>query len=64
MFRIDEVPQPSGSTKPITDEAANAEHVPTHSNDLEDAFKQGRKIADLDADAKVTLVDEAQGRND
>ncbi|GJY68600.1 hypothetical protein Tco_0471582 [Tanacetum coccineum] len=28
-----EVPQPSGSTEPITDEAANAEHVPTHSND-------------------------------
>ncbi|GKF02784.1 hypothetical protein Tco_0029707, partial [Tanacetum coccineum] len=30
----------------------------------EDAFKQGKKIADLDADAEVTLVDEAQGRND
>ncbi|GKB26755.1 hypothetical protein Tco_0866156, partial [Tanacetum coccineum] len=28
-----EVPQPSGSTKPITDEAANEEHVPVHSND-------------------------------
>ncbi|GJX13099.1 hypothetical protein Tco_0204857 [Tanacetum coccineum] len=28
-----EVPQPSGSTEPITDEAANEEHVPTHSND-------------------------------
>ncbi|GJY25991.1 putative ribonuclease H-like domain-containing protein [Tanacetum coccineum] len=27
------VPQPSGSTKPITDEAANEEHVPIHSND-------------------------------
>ncbi|GJT72785.1 hypothetical protein Tco_1032071 [Tanacetum coccineum] len=99
--------------EPITDEAANAEHVPTHSNDLifseitklkervkklerrnksrtpwlkrlrkvgrstqvfsskdkglgaqDDAFKQGRKIADLDADVEVTLVDEAQGRND
>ncbi|GJT28823.1 putative reverse transcriptase, RNA-dependent DNA polymerase [Tanacetum coccineum] len=141
-----EVPQPSGSTEPITDEAANEEHVPTHSNDplfsgedrlqlkellelctklservldlentktsqaaeitklkervkklerrnksrtpglkrlrkvgrsaqvvssedeglgaQEDASKQGRKIADLDADAEVTLVDEAQGRND
>ncbi|GKA74821.1 hypothetical protein Tco_0781123 [Tanacetum coccineum] len=141
-----EVPQPSGSTEPITDEAANAEHVPTHSNDLlfsgedrlklnelmelctklservldlentktsqaaeitklkervkklerrnksrtlglkrlrkvgrstqvvsfkdeglgaqEDASKQGRKIANLDADVEVTLVDEAQGRND
>ncbi|GJX39200.1 hypothetical protein Tco_0252503 [Tanacetum coccineum] len=141
-----EVPQPSGSTEPITDEAANEEHVPIHSNDpllsgedrlklnelmelctnlsqrvldlentktsqaaeiaklkervkklerrnksrtpglkrlrkvgrtariessedeglgaQEDASKQGRKIADLDADAEVTLVDEAQGRND
>ncbi|GJX65182.1 putative ribonuclease H-like domain-containing protein [Tanacetum coccineum] len=28
------------------------------------ASKQGRKIADLDADAEVTLVDEAQERND
>ncbi|GJX57890.1 hypothetical protein Tco_0287787 [Tanacetum coccineum] len=28
-----EVPQPSGSTEPITDEATNEEHVPTHSND-------------------------------
>ncbi|GJU20049.1 hypothetical protein Tco_1153391 [Tanacetum coccineum] len=141
-----EVPQPSSSTEPITDEAANEEHVPTHSNDpllsgedrlklnalmklctnlsqkvidlentktsqvieitklkervkklerrnksrtlrlkrlrkvgrsaqivssedeglgaQEDAAKQGRKIDDLDADAEVTLVDEAQGRND
>ncbi|GJR28931.1 ribonuclease H-like domain-containing protein [Tanacetum coccineum] len=30
----------------------------------EDAFKQWMKIADLDADAEVTLVDEAQGKND
>ncbi|GKC63363.1 hypothetical protein Tco_1095961 [Tanacetum coccineum] len=30
----------------------------------EDASKQGRKIADLDADVDVTLVDEAQERND
>ncbi|GJU96774.1 ribonuclease H-like domain-containing protein [Tanacetum coccineum] len=30
----------------------------------EDASKQGRKIIDLDVDAEVTLVDEAQGRND
>ncbi|GJT39654.1 hypothetical protein Tco_0939519 [Tanacetum coccineum] len=28
-----EVPQPSSSTEPITDESANEEHVPTHSND-------------------------------
>ncbi|GJR54988.1 putative RNA-directed DNA polymerase [Tanacetum coccineum] len=96
------VPQPSGSTEPITDEAANEEHVPTHSNDpllsgedrlqlkelLELCTKlservfdleniktsqaaeitilkeRGRKITDLDVDAEVTLVDEAQGRND
>ncbi|GKB40600.1 hypothetical protein Tco_0885542 [Tanacetum coccineum] len=30
----------------------------------EDASKQGRKIANLNADAEVTLVDEAQGTND
>ncbi|GJX59607.1 putative ribonuclease H-like domain-containing protein [Tanacetum coccineum] len=30
----------------------------------EDASKQGRKITDLDADAKVTLIDENQERND
>ncbi|GJY90121.1 hypothetical protein Tco_0505317 [Tanacetum coccineum] len=30
----------------------------------EDASKQGRKINDLDADAKVTLVDETQEMND
>ncbi|GKG05174.1 hypothetical protein Tco_0325260, partial [Tanacetum coccineum] len=28
-----------------------------------DASKQGRKIADIDADAEVTLVHETQGRN-
>nr|GEU60271.1 hypothetical protein [Tanacetum cinerariifolium] len=32
--------------------------------DQEDAFKQGRIIDNLDADKGVTLVDEAQGRND
>ncbi|GJW71838.1 hypothetical protein Tco_0128755, partial [Tanacetum coccineum] len=97
--------------EPITNEAANEEHVPIHYNDpllseiaklkekvkklkrrnksrtpglkrlrklsrtariesskdeglgtQEDASKQGRKIANLDADAEVTLVDEAQGR--
>ncbi|GJX93415.1 putative ribonuclease H-like domain-containing protein [Tanacetum coccineum] len=75
-----EVPQPSGSTKPITNEAANEEHVPTHSNDplfsgedrltariesfkdeglgaQEDTSKQGRKIADLDADAEEVEVE-------
>ncbi|GJU04681.1 putative ribonuclease H-like domain-containing protein [Tanacetum coccineum] len=30
----------------------------------EDAFKQGRKITDLDADAEVTLVDETQEMHD
>ncbi|GJX06025.1 hypothetical protein Tco_0193957 [Tanacetum coccineum] len=30
----------------------------------EDASKQERKIADIDADVEVTLVDETQGRND
>ncbi|GKC49841.1 hypothetical protein Tco_1072586 [Tanacetum coccineum] len=53
--------------EPITDEAANKEHAPIHSNDpllsglgaQEDASKQGRKIADLDADegtAEVTTA--------
>ncbi|GKC93109.1 hypothetical protein Tco_1158551, partial [Tanacetum coccineum] len=32
--------------------------------DQEDASKQRRKIAYIDADTKVTLVDETQGRND
>ncbi|GJR37928.1 putative ribonuclease H-like domain-containing protein [Tanacetum coccineum] len=67
-----EVPQPNGSTKPITDEATNKEHVPIHSNNpllnglgaQKNASKQGRKIDDLDGDVKVTLVDEAQERND
>ncbi|GKF73493.1 hypothetical protein Tco_0219825, partial [Tanacetum coccineum] len=30
----------------------------------EDASKQGRSIADIDADVEVTLVDETQGRQD
>ncbi|GJZ82946.1 putative ribonuclease H-like domain-containing protein [Tanacetum coccineum] len=32
--------------------------------DQEDTSKQGRKIADIDADKEVTLIDETQGRND
>ncbi|GJR16186.1 retrovirus-related pol polyprotein from transposon TNT 1-94 [Tanacetum coccineum] len=32
--------------------------------DQEDASKQGRKIADINANAEVTLIDETQGRND
>ncbi|GKF28271.1 hypothetical protein Tco_0094613 [Tanacetum coccineum] len=30
----------------------------------EDASKQGRKLADIDADVEVTLIDDTQGRND
>ncbi|GJY73066.1 hypothetical protein Tco_0477497 [Tanacetum coccineum] len=116
-----EVPQPSGFTEPITNEAANEEHVPIHSNDPlligEDRLKLNElmelctnlsqrvldlestktsqaaeiiklkervkklerrnksstpglkrrmhpNMGDLDADAEVTLVDEAQGRMD
>ncbi|GJS16575.1 hypothetical protein Tco_0411047 [Tanacetum coccineum] len=32
--------------------------------DQEDASKHGRKIADIDADAEVTLINETHGRND
>ncbi|GJZ30271.1 hypothetical protein Tco_0575318 [Tanacetum coccineum] len=32
--------------------------------DQEDASKQRRKIADIDVDVEVTLIDETQGRND
>ncbi|GJV85137.1 hypothetical protein Tco_1525035 [Tanacetum coccineum] len=32
--------------------------------DQEDASKQGRKIADIDDDAEVTLIDETRGKND
>ncbi|GJR51871.1 putative ribonuclease H-like domain-containing protein [Tanacetum coccineum] len=32
--------------------------------DQEDASKQEREIADIDADVEVTLIDETQGRND
>ncbi|GKD13203.1 hypothetical protein Tco_1197610, partial [Tanacetum coccineum] len=32
--------------------------------DQEDASKQERKIADINADEEVTLIDETQGRND
>ncbi|GKF52957.1 hypothetical protein Tco_0159867, partial [Tanacetum coccineum] len=32
--------------------------------DQEDASKHGRKIFDIDADAKVTLIDQTQGRSD
>ncbi|GJS73464.1 ribonuclease H-like domain-containing protein [Tanacetum coccineum] len=72
---------PSSSGEPITDEATNKDHIPTHSNDPllsgEDRLqlyelmeictnlqKKGRKIADLDADTEVTLIDKTQRRND
>ncbi|GJW37198.1 putative ribonuclease H-like domain-containing protein [Tanacetum coccineum] len=70
----------SGPTKPIPDEATKEEHVATTSCDppqseLEKKSKEfgkdkqfkntkGRKIADLDVDAEVTLVDETQERYD
>ncbi|GJQ97983.1 hypothetical protein Tco_0009122 [Tanacetum coccineum] len=74
MGKDTEVPQPSGSTEPITDEAANEEHVPIHSNDplLSDITKLKERVKKLERRNKsripglkrVTLVDEAQGRND
>ncbi|GKB61691.1 hypothetical protein Tco_0917877 [Tanacetum coccineum] len=42
-----EVPQPSGSTEPITDEAANEEHVPIHSNDPLISGKDRLKLNEL-----------------
>ncbi|GKB95661.1 hypothetical protein Tco_0981798 [Tanacetum coccineum] len=42
-----EVPQPSGSTEPITDEAANEEHVPLHSNDPLLSGKDRLKLNEL-----------------
>ncbi|GJW52838.1 hypothetical protein Tco_0096923 [Tanacetum coccineum] len=85
------VPQPSGSTEPITDEAANEEHVHVHSNDpllseitkLKESvkklerrnksrtpeLKRLRKVGrtariESSEDEEVTLVDEAQEKND
>ncbi|GKC24269.1 hypothetical protein Tco_1026419, partial [Tanacetum coccineum] len=42
-----EVLQPSGSTEPITDEAANTEHVPTHFNDPLFSGEYRLKLNDL-----------------
>ncbi|GKE65135.1 hypothetical protein Tco_1519296, partial [Tanacetum coccineum] len=57
-----EDPQLSGPTEPVPDDTKDMASVPTHSNDpllsdeglgdQEDASKQGRKIADIDADAE------------
>ncbi|GJV94530.1 hypothetical protein Tco_1546107 [Tanacetum coccineum] len=57
-----EVSQPSDPTEPMADETKNVENEGLGAQ--EDASKQGREIVDLDADAEVTLVDEAQERND
>ncbi|GJY56003.1 hypothetical protein Tco_0455118 [Tanacetum coccineum] len=42
----------------------DAEQDKASLGDQEDAFKQGRKIDDIDKDANITLVDETQGRHD
>ncbi|GJR49720.1 hypothetical protein Tco_1400241 [Tanacetum coccineum] len=53
-----EVPQPSGSTEPITDEVVNEEHVPTHSNDpLLSVFdKQEVEVENVVSTAEVTTA--------
>ncbi|GKF62744.1 hypothetical protein Tco_0182798, partial [Tanacetum coccineum] len=71
-----EVPQPSGSTDNVPDENV---HITSNDQLLsgEDRLKltelmdlctnlqkKERKIADIDADAEVTLIDETQERND
>ncbi|GJS12013.1 hypothetical protein Tco_0368809 [Tanacetum coccineum] len=63
-------PQLSGPTEPVTDDTENMVGRFTRVvsfkdeglGDQEDASKQGRKIDEIDQDAKVTLVDETQGR--
>ncbi|GJQ99788.1 hypothetical protein Tco_0522773 [Tanacetum coccineum] len=47
-----------GSTRKV--ESSNEASL----GDQEDASKQGRKIANIDVDADVTLIDETRGRND
>ncbi|GKC47979.1 hypothetical protein Tco_1065701 [Tanacetum coccineum] len=42
-----EIPQSSGPTKPIADEAVNKENVPTHSNDPLLSIKDSLKLNDL-----------------
>ncbi|GKF44846.1 hypothetical protein Tco_0131398 [Tanacetum coccineum] len=64
-----EVPQPSGSTEPITNEAANEEHVPIHSNDPllsgEDRLKLNKllelctKLSEIVLDLENTKTSEA-----
>nr|GFA69640.1 hypothetical protein [Tanacetum cinerariifolium] len=60
-----ELPQTSVPTEVVADEAIYEEMYDKQSLDEEDASKQGRNIADINADAKTTLVDETtedQGR--
>ncbi|GJV51262.1 hypothetical protein Tco_1447003 [Tanacetum coccineum] len=74
-----EVPHPSGSTNIEEDKfktqelqmlrkVGSARSVESSNEaslgDQEDASKHRRKIADIDADAEVTLIDETKGRND
>ncbi|GJX80851.1 hypothetical protein Tco_0329000 [Tanacetum coccineum] len=57
-----------GPTKPVTDEAQKVfdlEKANTaQAKEIASLKKRGRKIADLDADAEVTLVDETQEMNE
>ncbi|GJZ54305.1 hypothetical protein Tco_0609190 [Tanacetum coccineum] len=64
-----EVPQPSGSIEPITDEAANEEHVPTHSNDpllsgedrlqLKELLELCTKLSEIVLDLENTKISQA-----
>ncbi|GKA97641.1 hypothetical protein Tco_0825535 [Tanacetum coccineum] len=45
-------------------ERRNKSRTPRLKRLRKDASKQGRKIADIDVDEDVTLIDETQGRND
>ncbi|GKA68937.1 hypothetical protein Tco_0775001 [Tanacetum coccineum] len=59
-------PKPRG-IKRLFKIGRSAQVVSSEDDDLgdqEDASKQGRKIAAIDADTEVTLVDETQGKND
>ncbi|GJX00136.1 hypothetical protein Tco_0184049 [Tanacetum coccineum] len=52
------VPQPSGPTTNVADEAVNEEM----DGSLGDVSKQGMKTDDIDKHVEITLVDETQGR--
>ncbi|GKE09523.1 hypothetical protein Tco_1413074 [Tanacetum coccineum] len=56
---------PTHSNDPLLSELQEIESSKDEGlGDQEDASKQGRKIADIDADEEVTLIDETYGRND